>query len=714
MSTYQNPLKVELAPDARDHSGLKASVNPDPFVLKYNGHYYAYTTSGEGVAVLHSTDMVNWLHLGYAYQREGHFDYWAPAVFYDNGLFYLYVSSRPTGEQDVHYEYLQVAVSEEPAGMFRFAKQLFATFSIDAHVVRDTDGGLVLFYSTNETLGIDEERPGTVILADRLLDPLTLEDKPQLIVKPTLDEEIYECNRFGDGRDWHTIEGAFYLQRRGTHYVMYSGNAFTKPHYYIGYSTASHQAGVSITQLAWAKHPDERTYQPLLRQNSEVEGVGHNSVVKAPNNIDDWVVYHGRESTAKQDAAGEQAAGDGAGTEQSGDEERRQMRIDPLRWLGNDMWVAGPSSSEQAAPALPGFRDLFQDNEGRLGSDWRIVSGQWQVQQSKAGQSELEAGKLYQTESQQSEMAYGESRQCAVQQGELRQQSVVGTACLLLEHRYYAALFEVNLRWQRHHMGGLYGVVAAYQDEQHHAQVLLDVGKRTIGLYEMIAGVQLTPQTVAVPSGFCFEAYHQLLISIAGKQLVVSLDGIAVLRASLQASLHANKEQQLPCFGLATHYTAAQFAGVSLTGHFSLDETTASELMPHVAVERGAWKVKDGALQGRSRGQGTAIRLSSMFAQPDSKLRFELLGKLGEITLKLATLSAVQHDAELNAGIMLPTAGKSCGTVHVQVSAGRLQLWYDRQLLVNETWSGSLDHLILESAADFTIEALEWTALASC
>lgn len=710
MSTYQNPLGIELASDVPKHSGLKAGVNPDPFVLKFNGHYYAYTTSGAGVAVLHSTDMVNWLHLGYAYQRAGHFDYWAPAVFYDNGLFYLYVSSRPIGEQDVHYEYLQVAVSDNPAGMFQFAKQLFATFSIDAHVVRDTDGGLVLFYSTNETLGIDNERPGTVILADRLLDPFTIEGKPELIVKPTLDEEVYERNRFGDGRDWHTIEGAFYLQRRGTHYVMYSGNAFTKPHYYIGYSTAPHQAGVSITQLAWTKHPDERTYQPLLRQNSEVEGVGHNSVVKAPNNIDDWVVYHGREAAT-------QSAASNAHTsiaEALIDEERRQMRVDPLRWLGQDMWVTGPSSTEQAAPALPGFRDLFQDSVGGLGSDWHIVCGQWQVQQSEAGQNEIEADKQHQTESQQSEMAQDERRQCAIQQGELQQQSVVGTACLLLEHRYYAVLFEVNLRWQPHHMGGLYGVVAAYQDEHHHAQVLLDVGKRTIGLFEMIAGVQLAPQTIAVPTGFRFDVYHQLLISITGKQLVVSLDGSVVLRASLQAGLHALQEQQLPCFGLATHYTAAQFAGVSLTGHFSLDETTVSELMPYVTVERGAWKAKDGALQGRSRGQGAAIRLNSIFAQHGSKLRFDLLGKLGEIDLKLVPVSAAQHDDKLSAGITLPTADKSCGTVHLQASDGRLQLWYDRQLLVNETWSGSLHHLILESAADFTIEALEWTALASC
>jgi len=45
-----------------------------------------------------------------------------------------------------------------------------------------------------------------------------------------------------------------------------------------------------------------------------VEGTGHNSVVKAPNNVDDWVVYHGRNVNKIFDESMEQ----------------RQMRMDPL------------------------------------------------------------------------------------------------------------------------------------------------------------------------------------------------------------------------------------------------------------------------------------------------------------------------------------------------------------------------------------------------
>ena len=675
MSMYINPLQITVAPEAQLYRTLNAEVNPDPYVLKYNGRYYAYTTSGDGVTMLCSTDMIHWTHCGYAYQREGHADYWAPAVFYDNGLFYMYVSSRPIGEADVHYEYLQVAVAETPSGPFRFVKQLFSTFTIDAHVVRDTDGSLVMLYSTNETLGIDDLRPGTVILADRMIDPLTPEGNPKLIVKPTLDEEIYEHNRFGDGRNWHTIEGAFYLRHRDMHYIMYSGNAFTKPHYYIGYSTAQHQEGESITNLSWSKHPDNETYQPLLRQNEAVEGVGHNSVVKGPNNVEDWVIYHGRDRVPAQ--------GD---TEGGGDEERRQMRMDPLLWLGKELWVPGPSSTMRYAPEQPSFRELFDNNcDDTLTSSWHQTAGQWHVKD-----------------------------------GELQQQSTLGKSMLLLKQRYATSLFEANVRWEPHHMGGLYGVVITYADDQHYAELLLDAGKRTIGLYEVMGGVKLPPQAVSVQKDFSFAAYHQLLIAVHGKHMTVTLDGIAVLTAKLQAL----RCGELPCFGLSTNYTSAYFSGVSLTGHLAFDRGTAVELMRYIRAKEGLWRIEGDALQGRSCGQGTTIELYNPFAEASSKLRLDLLGKLGqcELRLKLQSKSPSQHvehtpptasNAKVKS-VVLPTAeGKIHTTLHLRHQADRLEIWYDRQLLVSEEWTEQLHNLTLDCSHDLTIEAWEWTVLSS-
>ena len=113
----------------------------------------------------------------------------------------------------------------------------------DKHSIDNSDpfvikynGIYYLIYSTNNYVGCDEQRPGTVIMIDKLLDMFTLEGDPKLLVKPSLDQEMFESNRFDDGRDWHTIEGGFYLKKNDNSYLMYSGNAYTHYNYFVAYS----------------------------------------------------------------------------------------------------------------------------------------------------------------------------------------------------------------------------------------------------------------------------------------------------------------------------------------------------------------------------------------------------------------------------------------------------------------------------------------------
>ena len=73
---------------------------PDPFVLRFNGRYYAYATSPVRVTeagqpvfpILSSTDLVHWMEQGHALRAldcPGLDAYWAPEVAYHNGRFYL-------------------------------------------------------------------------------------------------------------------------------------------------------------------------------------------------------------------------------------------------------------------------------------------------------------------------------------------------------------------------------------------------------------------------------------------------------------------------------------------------------------------------------------------------------------------------------------------------------------------------------------------------
>lgn len=319
---YKNPLEFL--------DGLERT-NPDPYILRWCGNYYCYATDEAGVKVSVSGDLIHWEYKGYAISDENYHDYWAPSVMYRNGIFYMYYSNVLNGTEDVHEEHLKLAVSREPLGPFEHVKTFFDEFSIDSHPV-EWNGQLHMLYSVNNWIGTDDKKAGTCILRDRMKTPEEFTGAPEAVILPSLKEEIYEQNRFGDGRDWYTIEGACILNHGKYCWMMYSANAYEKEDYFVG--TAVSEYKDDFAQMEFQKYPDETHCVPLLKKNSEVEGTGHNTVTKAPNMVDDWIVYHGRDASQPLIM----------GTEQ------RVMRADPIFYNGKQMICAGPSAELKEGP----------------------------------------------------------------------------------------------------------------------------------------------------------------------------------------------------------------------------------------------------------------------------------------------------------------------------------------------------------------------------
>lgn len=261
---------------------------PDPYVICVDGTYYMYVTSSEGVKLFKSDNFLDWEYLCICYQKEGEKEYWAPCIYQDDNLFYMYVSSMPKETDDVHLQKIQVAVSSSPKGPFTFLTFLTTPFSIDPHVVKSGDE-LFMFYSIND---YDALRAGTLIVVDKMLSPTKMNNQPKVVIRPTLDEEIFMHDRFKKGQHWHTLEGAFYFYEDGYHYLMYSGNCYQNENYYIGYATCKDKE-LDLTKINFQKFPDEHTYHPLIKKNDQEEGTGHNSVIKV--NGEYLVVYHGRD-----------------------------------------------------------------------------------------------------------------------------------------------------------------------------------------------------------------------------------------------------------------------------------------------------------------------------------------------------------------------------------------------------------------------------------
>lgn len=268
---------------------LKFDINnknqPDPYIFEDNGEFFLYVTAHDGVEAYETDDIFGeWKYIGVVTEmNEERKNFWAPSIIKTDGLYYIYASFKNEGgRQEMH-----VFSAESPRGPFKLEKRLYKGFSIDSHVVKN-DSGLFMFLALDN---LESDKVGTRVYVDRLLDPLTPENKPKEIIVPTFPEEKFtpQCT---NERDWYTIEGPFYFYEEGWHYVMYSGGCYQDDTYHIGYAAAKSNEQ-DLTKIDFIKATKNGGFNPVIIKNEFEEGTGHHSVIK--HNGEYYAVYHGRD-----------------------------------------------------------------------------------------------------------------------------------------------------------------------------------------------------------------------------------------------------------------------------------------------------------------------------------------------------------------------------------------------------------------------------------
>ena len=322
---------------------------PDPFVLRFNGRYYAYGTgpAGDGrmFAILSSSNLVDWEFHGGALERleqPGLEEYWAPEVAYHEGRFYMYYAVGQEANPDHH---LRLATAEHPLGPWKDAGLNLTPneiFAIDAHPFRDPrDGQWYLFYARDELVA---PYAGTGMVVDRLLAMDRLEGKPQPVLRPFAAWQVFELKRtVKGGLDWYTIEGPFVLMHEGRYVCLYSGGRWEEPHYGVGYCLADHPLG------PWKDEGHREGPSVLTTLPERVLGPGHNSVILGPDLLTPYVVYHGWDTACTA----------------------RYLRIDPLVWVDGRPRCEGPSWEPRPAPRLPDVLEWW--TEAQAGAAWAGV-----------------------------------------------------------------------------------------------------------------------------------------------------------------------------------------------------------------------------------------------------------------------------------------------------------------------------------------------------
>ena len=354
----------------QNENGQETYVNPvyqksfpDPFVLKFDGEYFAYSTGfaedGNVFGVLRSKDLVHWTEAGGAMKPLDPSPpyYWAPEVTHDNGKFYLYYSIGNETLMEI-----RVAVSDRPdAGFVDSGNRLTdEDFAIDAHVFIDDDGSKFLFYATDF---LEHSHIGTGTVVDRMVNWFTLEGEPKPVTRAKFDWQVYDPNRKEkSGVRWHTVEGPAVMKRKKLYYEMFSGGNWQNTSYGVSFAISS----TIENSDEWSQFSDGTNILPILRTlPGTVIGPGHNCIVRGLNNRELYCVYH-------------RWIGD-----------NRVMAIDRMDFAGERIFITGASFLSQPAPLKPAIRDFDMALlHGRKSGDWSIEGGS--ARSSSDGRSELE------------------------------------------------------------------------------------------------------------------------------------------------------------------------------------------------------------------------------------------------------------------------------------------------------------------------------------
>jgi GH43 family beta-xylosidase len=436
----------------------------DPFVLKWRGEYWCYSTGfwrdGRCFGILHSRDLVDWREVGGAMAplSDESTCYWAPEVTYSNGQFYLYYSVGNEERMQI-----RVAVADHPAGPFIDSRRRLTTedFAIDPHVFQDDDGQTYLFYATDF---LEHSHIGTGTVFDRMLDWYTLAGNPRPVTRAKYDWQVYDPHRIKKGGvRWHTVEGPFVLKHKGIYYEMFSGGNWQNITYGVSYATTDDLQRPD----EWKQASDGESVLPILRTiPGKVIGPGHNSVIRGPDNQQLFCIYH-------------------RWTEDNG---ARVLAIDRQEWAGDRLIILGPSTTAQRPPIQPTFGDDFDEEQSNgLGEGWQCSGGHWRVREGAAHQQAND--------------------------------SLARARCEIDSSHF---VLEVSLRSLAAQSEGAFGLVIRGDQEEACRWMLVPAENRAVISWQSEAG-WITEQ-FALPDDFRPDAYHLLRVEANGQMVNITLD----------------------------------------------------------------------------------------------------------------------------------------------------------------------------------------------
>jgi GH43 family beta-xylosidase len=265
-STFSNPI----------------NPGPDPWLVFHKGHFYLTTTQGDCIRMWKAATLAGLKtakpHLLWRDEDPSRSDgLWAPEFHFISNRWYLYYTAMASTRVDTtHRMHVLESKGDDPLGPYHYKARLFDPkndfYSIDGSVFQHPKDGVWYF--------LWAAHPGHRIRIARMENPWTL-----------IGASV-ELPAYGFGCE-EVREGPVVLRRNGRLFLTYSACDTGKPDYKLGMLIADEMTDV-MNPASWLQHPE-----PVFGRNDDasVYGPGHHGFFMSPDGTEDWIVYHGKNSS---------------------------------------------------------------------------------------------------------------------------------------------------------------------------------------------------------------------------------------------------------------------------------------------------------------------------------------------------------------------------------------------------------------------------------
>ncbi|TDW60786.1 glycoside hydrolase family 43 protein [Kribbella pratensis] len=276
------------APAAQKQEGVVASQtfrNPvnsaaDPSLMFYNGKYYVATTRGDRIGIWSSASLATLLvQPEQVVWRDSdtsrNTQMWAPAFRHVGGRWYIYYTASD-GVDANHRMYVLESAGDDPLGPYSFKAKIadFDEYAIDGEPI--TVNGQQYFVWTGPGRG--QGGPAQLYIV-RMSNPWTASGDRVAIP--------------ADGGCSEVREGPTPLYSATRTFLTYSTCDTGKPDYQLWMKSIANGADPMVASN-WVQHAG-----PIFSRNDEtgVWGPGHHSFFKSPDGTEDWIAYHGKNTS---------------------------------------------------------------------------------------------------------------------------------------------------------------------------------------------------------------------------------------------------------------------------------------------------------------------------------------------------------------------------------------------------------------------------------